>query len=112
MNAKKTLKRMDTKNYKTDHVLDNFDIKGALDKNKTITKIEEKLFIYTRNKKVSNLSEKGLDIKFEEVFVNEDNKAVPITDYFTKFTFLGNGAYGTVYSAIDKYTEEKIAIKV
>jgi len=106
-------KRMMTKNYITDHVLDNIDIKGSLEKNKTIPKIDEKLFIYTRvHNKPHTKIEKTLEIKFEEVMVYEEKKSVPLTNYFSNFSFLGNGAYGTVYSAFDKLSQEKIAIKV
>ena len=113
MIPQKSLLRKHTPTYFSDNIFDDIDIKGSLEKNKVISRTEEKLFLYVRNNKNSNSKHnKDLEINFNEIFVNEEKKIVPFTDYFCNFSFLGNGAYGTVFSAYDRERHEKVAIKV
>jgi len=113
-NLKLPIFRKETIAYKTDHILDNIDIKAAIEKNKIITKIKEDLFIYKRKKDELQKSSSFKNIiNWKEVLFELENlKEVPATDYYCDFLPIGAGAFGTVYSAIDKKNFLKVAIKV
>lgn len=109
---KKHFYRKTTLQYTKDHIFDSIDIKGSIEKNKTIPKINEDLFLYRKCKKSTEKTDKIIELNFNETFVYDEKKPVPIFDYFSNFQFIGYGAFGTVYSAIDLVKREKIAIKV
>ncbi len=105
--------RKETVDYKQDHVLDLIDVNKALDKNKIIEKIKEELFIYKKKKPIVSTPKKSKKIDWNNIIFELDNlKEVPATDYFGDFRQIGEGAFGVVYSAIDKKMLEKVAIKV
>ena len=100
-----------TEKYFTDHILDSIDIKAAIQKDKEIPKIQESLFLYRKNENSSNKLRDPFNWD-KAIFISYNLKETYASELFCNFKLIGQGAFGSVFSAYDKKSKKKVAIKI